>query len=66
LRAAVEALEPEWVVGVGKFAAGRAQAVLGNSARIATMLHPSPASPSANRGWAERALAELVEQGVPV
>lgn len=58
LRAVVSCLEPEWVVGIGGFAAGRARATFGEGGpRIAEVLHPSPASPLANRGW-----APLVEQ----
>ena len=32
--------------------------------RYGRVLHPSPASPAANRGWAEAATRELVAQGV--
>ncbi len=69
LRAVVAALEPEWVVGVGAFAEGRATEALagvdsGARARIRRILHPSPASPAANRGWAEAATKELVALGV--
>jgi single-strand selective monofunctional uracil DNA glycosylase len=62
----VSLLEPEWVVGVGKFAEGRARAALTDraSARIASMPHPSPANPNANKNWAALALAQLAEQGL--
>ena len=30
------------------------------------ILHPSPASPLANKGWAEKAEAQLRAMGVPV
>jgi len=61
----VETLRPEIVVGVGAFAEARARAVLGeNGPRIARILHPSPASPRANRGWADAAAAELRAAGV--
>jgi len=64
LREAVAALEPEWAIGVGGFAARRLEGALGAGARVrvAQVLHPSPASPAANRGWAQavdRTLAEL-------
>ncbi len=63
LRALVEALAPRYVIGIGKFAQGRAQAALGGlGLTIGTIAHPSPASPAANRGWAklvDTALAEL-------
>jgi len=54
LRSAVRLLQPRIVVGVGGFAERRARAALvGENVAIGTILHPSPASPLANRGWAE-------------
>ncbi len=51
-----EALQPEWMVGVGRFAERRLAAVASRSPwqgiRIASIPHPSPASPQANRDWA--------------
>ncbi len=65
LVAVVKALEPEWVVGVGAFAQKRAEKALGDlDLSIGTMLHPSPASPKANRGWAPQAEQDLVSLGV--
>ncbi|MEY4576000.1 MAG: hypothetical protein RL701_703 [Pseudomonadota bacterium] len=52
LAGVVAALAPQYVIGVGKFAEERAQAVLaGSDVRVATIPHPSPANPAANRGW---------------
>ena len=60
LREMVELIEPEMVIGVGKFAEGRAKLALeGMDLPIATVLHPSPASPIANRGWAPQAEKQL-------
>jgi single-strand selective monofunctional uracil DNA glycosylase len=65
LRRLVELLEPEWVVGVGGFAAERAQEALGGTGvAIARILHPSPANPRAGSGWDRIAARELVAQGV--
>lgn len=65
LRAVVDALEPEWVVGVGAFAEGRATVALKEfNLRIGRVLHPSPASPAANRGWAEQATKQLTDLGI--
>ena len=65
LRAVVEALEPEWLIGVGGFAESRAaEALVGMNVRIGRVLHPSPASPAANRGWAEAAEKQLRAQGI--
>ncbi|MBA3845977.1 MAG: single-stranded DNA-binding protein [Planctomycetes bacterium] len=63
LRAVVAALAPEVVVGVGKYAAQRAAAAL-PGLRVATIAHPSPANPAANKGWDALALRELVAQDV--
>jgi single-strand selective monofunctional uracil DNA glycosylase len=61
----VEEFAPEWVVGVGAFAEKRARQILGESAvRIASILHPSPASPKANRGWSEFADQQLSALGL--
>ena len=60
----VDVLEPTWVVGIGAFAESRARAVLGEAVRVARVLHPSPASPLAQRDWAGTVRRELREQGV--
>lgn len=65
LRETVLALRPRLVVGVGAFAEARARVALADlDVQIGRVLHPSPASPAANRGWAERATAELEALGV--
>ncbi len=62
LREIVEILEPDWLIGVGGFAKKRAEEALrGIEIKIGTILHPSPASPAANRGWAEAATKQLQE-----
>lgn len=61
----IRILEPEWVIGVGRFAALRAQEVLaGRGPRIGRILHPSPANPKANRDWQGEAKRQLQELGV--
>ena len=65
LRAVVEALEPDWLIGVGDFAEKRARLALAETnVRFGKILHPSPASPAANRGWSAAATKQLKEQGV--
>jgi len=73
LRALVDLYQPEWVVGVGGFARKKLDGLFGPKAevdsghrpeKIGTVLHPSPASPAANRGWAEAAEKQLLKQGV--
>ncbi len=65
LRAMIEALAPEWVIGIGAWAEKRARlALAGLPVRFGRILHPSPASPAANRGWAPAATRQLVELGI--
>ena len=65
LRTVVATLEPDWVIGIGAFAEARAATALkGMNVRIGRILHPSPASPAANRGWAEAASKQLAALGV--
>jgi len=65
LRSIVRLLRPRLVVGVGGFAERRARAALaGESVAIGTILHPSPASPLANRGWAQAIERQLEQLGV--
>ena len=64
LRAIVETLQPAIVVGVGGFAERRAREALTRfTGTIGTILHPSPASPLANRDWAGQADAALEKLG---
>lgn len=58
----IEILEPQYLIGVGAYAENRllmAKGDLGAKAKVAKILHPSPASPAANRGWAEAAAKQL-------
>lgn len=66
LATVVNLLQPTFVVGVGKFAQKQAKAVLGQPAglTLCCILHPSPASPLANRGWDQQATQQLIDAGV--
>ena len=65
LRTLVDVLQPEWLIGVGGFAEARAAVALqGMNVKIGRVLHPSPASPAANRGWAEAAEKQLRALGI--
>lgn len=64
-------LRPSFAVGVGVYAENCLKRVIeqrldhaGELPRVLRILHPSPASPAANRGWAEAASKTLVDQGV--
>ena len=65
LRELVAAVDADWVIGIGAFAEGRAREALGGTKlRFGRILHPSPASPAANRGWASAARKQLAELGL--
>lgn len=65
LRRLVDVLEPDWVIGIGGFAEARAREALGEGdLRIGRILHPSPASPLANRDWGGAAQRTLRALGV--
>jgi single-strand selective monofunctional uracil DNA glycosylase len=66
LRRVLEILKPEWLVGIGGFAAERGRLVCEDTKiRVGQILHPSPASPKANRhDWTKTAARELVQLGV--
>jgi single-strand selective monofunctional uracil DNA glycosylase len=65
LARAVDLLRPTLVVGIGAFAKDRARLVLeGKPITVGTILHPSPASPLANRGWAPAIEVQLTAMGV--
>lgn len=60
----IDLLEPTYLIGVGKFAEKQ---LINNKSSInkivSTIIHPSPASPIANRGWAQAAEKKLIEIG---
>ena len=70
------ALAPAWLIGIGKFAAARIETVVASLRKEASggerstlpvtgaILHPSPASPLANRGWEGVVTQQLRELGV--
>ncbi len=64
LEQVIESTQPEWLVGVGAFAEACLKRVAGDRILIARILHPSPASPAANKDWAGTAERQLREQGV--
>ena len=64
LRAVLEILAPRWVIGIGAFAAARARLVVAPRTNVGQILHPSPASPAANRNWAAQAQDQLRTLGV--
>src|ERR1044071_5487599 len=65
LRRVAECLGVEWLIGIGDFAEKRARVVFaGTGLKIGRILHPSPASPAANRDWAGKATEQLQSLGL--
>ena len=62
LREAVNILEPEYIVGIGNFAADRAKNI--PDVKVVKILHPSPASPASNIDWAGKVTEQLIISGV--
>jgi single-strand selective monofunctional uracil DNA glycosylase len=65
----VAALKPAYVVGVGGFAAERAREALATplkagAVKVVQVLHPSPASPAANKDWAGQVTKALTTAGI--
>ena len=63
----VEILQPEWLVGVGAFAESKLIAIkekMTTPSKVIRILHPSPASPAANRDWSGTAQKQLNDAGV--
>lgn len=58
-------MQPDWVIGIGKYARKQAETALkGMDVKFGDILHPSPASPAANRGWAQQATKQLQDLGI--
>ena len=64
LRDLVEILKVPHVIGVGKVAEAAARRALPDEVRVTSILHPSPASPAANRDWSGTVTKQLIEQNV--
>lgn len=66
LQSLVAILRPETAIGVGAYAECCLKRVLGKSTEIhiSKILHPSPASPAANRDWEGQATRQLTDIGI--
>ncbi len=63
----IQLLEPEYLIGVGAYAENCLKRICkdaGITPTIARILHPSPASPAANKGWPHKAIEQLTEIGI--
>ncbi len=68
LRRVVRTTRPSHVIGIGTFAESRIRAAVkdDDGLVVGRVLHPSPASPAANRGWAPAMDAGLAALGIEV
>jgi single-strand selective monofunctional uracil DNA glycosylase len=66
LRAVLDTLQPEHLVGVGGFAAQKLAEIStpADTWKITQILHPSPASPAANKDWSGDVTRALVKAGI--
>lgn len=65
LQQVVQILEPAWLIAVGRFTEQCALRALKDlKVRVGQILHPSPASPAANRDWTGTVTRQLEELGV--
>ena len=65
LKEIVAHLQPKHLIGVGKWAEKVFKRNFDKKEyHIASILHPSPASPAANRGWAAQAEKQLLALGI--
>ncbi|MFK7910163.1 MAG: uracil-DNA glycosylase family protein [Akkermansiaceae bacterium] len=69
LAAVIDALQPEWLIGVGAYAEKKLLEAVkeyfpDREFRTGKILHPSPASPIANRGWEPQAEKQMLDMGV--
>jgi single-strand selective monofunctional uracil DNA glycosylase len=73
LAASITALQPQWLIGIGGFAEKRLkrlvegdllESALARRLQVGQVLHPSPASPAANRGWSEAVDQRMKDYGL--
>lgn len=58
-------LRPQWLIGIGAFAFDRASTLpSADRPKIGRILHPSPASPAANRDWPGVVTRQLQDLGI--
>lgn len=64
----IAAVQPQWLIGVGAWAEACSRRVIAEMGitdiQVGRLLHPSPASPAANRNWAEVATNQMQTLGI--
>ena len=65
LRDVINLFRPKALIGVGKYAEAKLEAVNDDSSRIvSSIIHPSPGNPQANNGWNEKTTQKMKELGL--
>ncbi|MFP4383023.1 MAG: uracil-DNA glycosylase family protein [Spirochaetia bacterium] len=67
LASVIKILDPDWIIGIGKFAFERVKELMQTGSmnrRVLCILHPSPANPHANIGWDKAVTEKLKEAGI--
>ncbi|GAQ80190.1 single-strand selective monofunctional uracil DNA glycosylase [Klebsormidium nitens] len=59
----IEVLKPKLVIGIGQYTSERVRRCAGDI-KTGTVMHPSPANPATNAGWAGIAEKQLQDMGV--
>ena len=61
----VDFFDCEWIIGIGNYAESKAKRVFEKQdVKVGKILHPSPASPLANKGWAGFVKAQMISYGL--
>lgn len=66
----IDFIQPKFLVGIGKYAEAKLQAVVrtlelgAKEPKVLSVLHPSPGNPQANAGWGTKVSEQLREAGV--
>jgi single-strand selective monofunctional uracil DNA glycosylase len=67
LQSILKILKPKHVVGIGVYAEKCLQRAIdagATEAKLSRILHPSPASPAANKDWSGKVTGQLVDAGI--
>ena len=61
----IRLLKPKKIVGIGRWSADVLSRSFSEKLKVHFLLHPSPASPAANRGWEKAAIKQLADANLP-
>ena len=64
LKNILEIIKPDFLIGIGNFAASRLNEVNNLDSKVVKILHPSPASPLSAKNWDLKVTEQLINSGV--